>query len=88
MSAEEIKKLTKYVKEVRDAMKELDGKLEALNAKSDKQDELLNEVLDELRTMLIDSDDDDDDDDESEDEESDEDEESEDEESEDEEKAT
>ena len=87
MSAEEIKKLTKYVKEVRDAMKELDGKLEALNAKSDKQDELLNEVLDELRTMLIDSDDDDDDD-ESEDEESDEDEESEDEESEDEEKAT
>jgi hypothetical protein len=86
MSAEEIKKLTKYVKEVRDAMKELDGKLEALNAKSDKQDELLNEVLDELRTMLIDSDDDDDDD-ESEDEESDE-ESDEDEESEDEEKAT
>lgn len=85
MSAEEIKKLTKYVKEVRDAMKELDGKLEALNAKSDKQDELLNEVLDELRTMLLD----DTDSDESEDEESDEEESDEDEESEDEdEKAT
>ena len=81
MSAEEIKKLTKYVKEVRDAMKELDGKLEALNAKSDKQDELLNEVLDELRTMLLDDTDSDEseDDEESEDEESDEDEESEDE---------
>ena len=88
MSAEEIKKLTKYVKEVRDAMKELDGKLEALNAKSDKQDELLNEVLDELRTMLLDDTDSDEDDSEDEDE-SDEDESDEDEESEDEdEKAT
>ena len=85
MSAEEIKKLTKYVKEVRDAMKELDGKLEALNAKSDKQDELLNEVLDELRTMLLD----DTDSDESEDEEESDEEESDEDESEDEdEKAT
>lgn len=76
MSAEDIKKLTKYVKEVRDAMKELDGKLEALNAKSDKQDELLNEVLDELRTMLVDDTDSDDseDEEESDEEESDEDE--------------
>lgn len=68
--SEEIKKLTKYVKEVRDLMKELDGKVDALTVKSEKQEELINEVLDELRVLLMeDSDDDeeetDDDDDES-----------------------
>lgn len=74
--SEDIKKLTKYVKEVRDLMKELDGKVDALTVKSEKQEELINEVLDELRVLLMEDSDDsdedesDDDDDESDDDES------------------
>lgn len=51
--SEDIKKLTKYVKESRDLIKDLEVKIDYLTVKSDKQDEMLNEILEELKTLLV-----------------------------------